>query len=90
MKVVVIDPRKTETCTIADLHLAIKPGSDVALFNDLLRFANKQERIDKASVGRFADGLDEALESASAPTLSEVAKICDVDASSVKTFMRFL
>ena len=86
MKVVVIDPRKTETCTIADLHLAIKPGSDVALFNGLLRFANKQERIDKASVGRFADGLDEALESASASTLSEVAKICDVDASSVKTF----
>lgn len=86
MKVVVIDPRKTETCTIADLHLAIKPGSDVALFNGLLRFANKQRRIDKASVGRFADGLDEALESASASTLSEVAKICDVDASSVKTF----
>ena len=86
MKVVVIDPRKTETCTIADLHLAIKPGSDVALFNGLLRFANKQGRVNKASVGRFADGLDEALESASASTLSEVAKICDVDASSVKTF----
>ncbi|MBJ2128197.1 molybdopterin-dependent oxidoreductase [Alteromonas sp. IB21] len=86
MKVVVIDPRKTETCTIADLHLAIKPGSDVALFNGLLRFANKQGRVNKASVGRFADGLDEALESASASTLSEVAKICDVDASCVKTF----
>ena len=86
MKVVVIDPRKTETCTIADLHLAIKPGSDVALFNGLIRFANKQGRVNKASVGRFADGLDEALESASASTLSEVAKICDVDASSVKTF----
>ena len=34
-KVVVIDPRRTATCDIADLHLALKPGSDVALFNGL-------------------------------------------------------
>ncbi len=36
MKVVVIDPRRTATCEIADLHLAIAPGGDVALFNALL------------------------------------------------------
>jgi assimilatory nitrate reductase catalytic subunit len=36
LKVVVIDPRRTETCDIADLHLALRPGSDVALFNGLL------------------------------------------------------
>jgi len=35
-KLVVIDPRRTETCQDADLHLAIRPGSDVALFNGLL------------------------------------------------------
>ena len=36
MRIVVIDPRRTETCDIADLHLALRPGSDVALFNALL------------------------------------------------------
>ncbi|MBH1974668.1 MAG: molybdopterin-dependent oxidoreductase, partial [Rhodobacteraceae bacterium] len=36
MKIVVIDPRRTATCDIADLHLAIAPGSDAALFNALL------------------------------------------------------
>jgi assimilatory nitrate reductase catalytic subunit len=36
MKVVVVDPRRTATCDIADLHLAIAPGSDTALFNALL------------------------------------------------------
>jgi assimilatory nitrate reductase catalytic subunit len=35
-KLVVIDPRRTETAETADLHLALKPGSDVALFNALL------------------------------------------------------
>ncbi len=36
MKVVAIDPRRTATCDIADLHLAIAPGADAALFNALL------------------------------------------------------
>jgi assimilatory nitrate reductase catalytic subunit len=36
MKVVVIDPRRTATCDIADLHLPLAPGSDAALFNALL------------------------------------------------------
>jgi assimilatory nitrate reductase catalytic subunit len=35
-KVVVVDPRRTATCEIADVHLAIEPGSDVALFSGLL------------------------------------------------------
>jgi assimilatory nitrate reductase catalytic subunit len=36
LKVVVVDPRRTATCELADLHLAIAPGGDVALFNALL------------------------------------------------------
>lgn len=36
MKVVVIDPRRTATCDIADLHLALAPGSDAGLFVGLL------------------------------------------------------
>ena len=36
LKIVVVDPRRTATCDIADLHLAIAPGSDAALFNALL------------------------------------------------------
>jgi assimilatory nitrate reductase catalytic subunit len=35
-KIIVIDPRRTETADMADLHLALKPGSDVALFQALL------------------------------------------------------
>jgi assimilatory nitrate reductase catalytic subunit len=36
MKVVVVDPRRTATCDLADLHLALAPGADAALFNALL------------------------------------------------------
>ena len=36
LKIIVVDPRRTDTCELADLHLAIQPGTDVMLFNGLL------------------------------------------------------
>src|SRR5690606_8442400 len=33
MKIIVVDPRRTDTSALADLHLAIAPGTDVALFH---------------------------------------------------------
>ncbi len=37
MKLIVVDPRRSETAALADLHLQIRPGEDVALFAGLLR-----------------------------------------------------
>ena len=45
-KLVVIDPRRTTTCDVADLHLPLKPGSDTALFNGLLVHLYQQDRLD--------------------------------------------
>lgn len=42
MRVVVIDPRHTATCDIADLHLPLRPGSDAGLFVGLLRIIQGQ------------------------------------------------
>jgi assimilatory nitrate reductase catalytic subunit len=41
MRIVVVDPRRTATCEGADLHLALRPGSDVALFAGLLAHLGK-------------------------------------------------
>ncbi|MFC0303830.1 molybdopterin-dependent oxidoreductase [Rhizorhabdus histidinilytica] len=49
-KLVVIDPRRTETCEDADLHLPIRPGSDVALMNGLLAHCRRAGLIDRAFV----------------------------------------
>jgi assimilatory nitrate reductase catalytic subunit len=61
MKIVVIDPRRTETCDIADLHLAIRPGTDVTLFNALLADLHRRGLADKRFVDRHTVGLDDAL-----------------------------
>jgi len=49
-KLVVIDPRRTESCEGADLHLALRPGSDVALLNGLLAHCWRQGLLDEGFI----------------------------------------
>ncbi|MFT4836205.1 MAG: assimilatory nitrate reductase catalytic subunit [Psychromonas sp.] len=62
--IVVIDPRKTATCEIADLHLAIQPGSDVALFNGLLAYLAENKTIDRDYIDQYTQGFAASLASA--------------------------
>nr|MDT0254012.1 nitrate reductase [Endozoicomonas sp.] len=88
MKVVVIDPRRTDTCDIADLHLAIKPGSDVLLFNGLLAYLAEQGGLDAAYISEHCTGFDQALAVAgnSYENLDELAHLCG---ESVENILRF-
>lgn len=63
MKIVVIDPRRTATCDIADLHLALAPGSDAALFNALLVAIADAGATDTTYLTRVT-GYDAALTAA--------------------------
>ncbi|MCV2891157.1 nitrate reductase [Ruegeria aquimaris] len=64
-RIVVIDPRRTATCDGADMHLALQPGSDVALFNRLLAMLYKGGLVDRRFL-RHTDGFDAALKAACA------------------------
>lgn len=63
-RIVVIDPRRTVTAEAADLHLAIAPDSDVALFAGLLDHLDRMGLGNGAYVERHTSGLDEALQAA--------------------------
>lgn len=88
MKVVVIDPRRTASCEIADLHLPLKPGTDVALFNGLLGYLAQQEKLDGEYISRYSDGFHDALTCAlgDAPDIDSVALQCDVEREGIATF----
>lgn len=88
MKVVVIDPRETATCEIADLHLPIKPGTDVLLFNGLLATLADDDAVDHDYIERHCHDFDKALASArtDAPSIAEVARRCDLNPQAVQTF----
>ena len=65
-KVIFIDPRRTATAEIADQHLALAPGSDVALFNGLLAHLAARGRADAGFVERHTNGSAVALQVAAA------------------------
>ncbi|WP_441295319.1 molybdopterin-dependent oxidoreductase [Massilia terrae] len=80
MKVVVIDPRRTATVELADLHLPLKPGTDTWLFNGLLAYLARSGAADPGFVERHTDGLDAALKvAADCADPVAVARACRVD-----------
>lgn len=83
MKVVVIDPRRTATCDIADSHLALAPGSDGGLFVGLLNAIAGAGEL----TGDFHD-QPQALAAAEAWTTAKVADFCGLDEPQVAAFYR--
>ncbi|NTE89091.1 nitrate reductase [Agrobacterium rubi] len=73
MRIVVIDPRRTMTCDIADMHLAIRPDGDVALFTGLLAHLANGAAIDRTYVESFTNGFDAATQSAAEYSVPEIA-----------------
>ena len=90
LKIIVIDPRKTATCDIADLHLPVKPGSDAVLFNGLLSYLQQNDCIDDLFVSQHTEGFEQAIESAlhSSPDISTVAQACELSEQDVAEFFR--
>ena len=89
LKIIVIDPRKTPTCDIADLHLPLKPGSDAILFNGLLNYLNQNEHIDWGFVNQHTEGFAEALVSAqSSGNIAQIAEDCELSPYDVSTFFQ--
>jgi assimilatory nitrate reductase catalytic subunit len=88
MKLVVIDPRRTESCDQADLHLPIAPGSDAFLFNGLLTWLADNDAIDVDYIGNHTNGFEAAIASArhTSPSVDIVAAACGVDAGAVALF----
>jgi len=60
-RIVVIDPRRTDTAGDADLFLGLKPGTDTALFSGLLVYLTDTGALDSDFIERHTSGFDEAL-----------------------------
>ncbi len=88
MKIVVIDPRRTPTAEIADLHLPLKPGSDVTLFNGLLTYLQQRGAVDRAFVDAHTRGAGHALAVAhnTAGDTAAVSRLCTVQQSALDQF----
>jgi assimilatory nitrate reductase catalytic subunit len=86
LKLVVIDPRRTITAESADMHLAIYPGSDVALFNGLLSSLYKRGEIDSRFVFARTSGLAGALLASTPCTVENVAAATRLSTRQIQDF----
>ncbi|WP_293751286.1 nitrate reductase [uncultured Paraglaciecola sp.] len=86
MQVVTIDPRKTATSELADLHLAIKPGTDVVLFNGLLAYLASHDALNTNYITANTQGFEQVLSHCELWTLSKVALQCDISEQVLLSF----
>ncbi|WP_134055707.1 nitrate reductase [Rheinheimera aquimaris] len=89
-KLVVIDPRRSASCEAAQLHLKLRPGTDVLLFNGLLSYLAQQGKLDQRFIHLHTEGFADALVNAQqqAATVAQVASGCDLPVEQVLQFYR--
>ena len=58
LKIIVADPRRTDTASSADLHLALQPGTDVILFHGMLHVMLAEGWMNRAYIAAHTEGFD--------------------------------
>jgi ferredoxin-nitrate reductase len=84
VKVIVVDPRRTATATIADLYLPIRPGSDVAFLNSLLHEIVLDGLTDEAFIEQHTSGWPELREMLRQYAPEKMAHVCGLDAEAIR------
>lgn len=87
-KVVLIDPRFTETARQVDRHLFIRPGTDVLLLLAILQVLFAEQRVKLGRLAAFTDGLDEVARFVADFTPERVASVTGIDAEQVRVLAR--
>jgi len=83
LKIVVADPRRTDTCSIADLYLPLKPGTDVPLLQGMLNVMVWEGLVDQDYIAQHTQGFDAVAEQARTMTPRKAAEICGLDAADI-------
>ena len=84
LKVIVIDPRKTDTAREADLHLQILPGTDIALFNAMLNTLLWEGLTDTAYIAAHTAGFDALKQAVRDMSPAVAARICGVPEADIR------
>ncbi len=90
VKIIVIDPRRTQTASQADLHLQIHPGTDIALTNIIGRILIENNWIDQDFITNHTDGFEAYREQIFTRTLTEASEICGVSVEDISLAAQYI
>lgn len=89
VKLIVVDPRSTPTAQVADLHLAIKPGTDINLFNGIAYLLIKWQLINQQFIDKYTNNFSEYAEIVSHYTPEKVAEQCGITVEEIEKVARY-
>jgi anaerobic selenocysteine-containing dehydrogenase len=81
---IVVDPRRTETAELADIHLAVRPGGDAWLLAALLAVLVEEDGLDHAFLATHAVGLEPVLAALRAVSIADACARAGVDEALVR------
>ena len=84
VKVIVVDPRRTDSARFADLHLQLIPGTDIILFNAIGRRLIERGYIDKKFIKTHTENFPDYKKQAYSLSLKKAAKECGVSVEEIK------
>jgi len=90
VKIIVVDPRVTDTCSLADLHLQINPGTDITLNHAIGRVIIENGDIDLDFVTNHAEGFEQYQQAVFQRSIAEAAKICGVAEADIRLAARYI
>ena len=90
VKIIVVDPRKTDTCSIADLHLQLIPGTDVILYHAIARQLWKDGRVDHEFVKNHTEAGENYVRILKDINPRAAAKACGVPLKDIKLAARYI
>jgi ferredoxin-nitrate reductase len=84
LKIIVSDPRKTQTCSLANVHLQLNPGTDITLHHAIGRCLIEEGKIDFDFINDNTNGFVKYKETVFERTIEEAAAICGVTENDIR------
>lgn len=90
LKIIVSDPRKTQTCSLADVHLQLNPGTDITLHHAIGRCLVEQGKLDHDFIAHHTEGFEKYKQVVFERTIAEAATICGVSEAEIRQAASFI
>jgi ferredoxin-nitrate reductase len=84
VKIIVIDPRKTDSAMVADLHLQIIPGTDIILYHALAKILIEKNYIDNDFIKNHTENFEQYKALILSTSLENASKLCGISLDQIK------
>lgn len=90
VKIIVVDPRRTQTCGIADLHLQITPGTDIYAYNAIARVLIENGEVDYAFIAKHTEQFEQYRDSVFQVSVEDAAEKCGITVEEIRLAAEYI